>query len=67
MMNFLDSGFQNIREHIEGVSFVVDLDSSSNGTTYHSNLKYRWGRDFSNAIRRFDKFIEVWKQSSKKL
>ena len=53
--------FEKYMRNIEGVSFVVDSDSSSNGTTYYFKSKALEGADdFSNAIRRFDKFIEVY-------
>lgn len=53
--------FEKYMRNIEGISFVVDSDSSSNGTTYYFKSKVLEGaEDFSNAIKRFDKFIEVY-------
>ncbi|GAB2956731.1 hypothetical protein GCM10027048_23640 [Hymenobacter coalescens] len=53
--------FEKYMRNIEGVSFIVDADSSPNGTTYYFKSKTLNGtQEFSNAIRRFDKFIEVY-------
>jgi tetratricopeptide (TPR) repeat protein len=53
--------FEKYMRNIEGVSLVVDSDSSSNGTTYYFKSKTLSGAgDFSKAIRRFDKFIEIY-------
>lgn len=53
--------FEKYMRNIEGANFSVDSDSSSNGTTYYFKSKVLEGsEDFSKAIRRFDKFIEIY-------
>jgi len=53
--------FEKYMRNIEGANFSVDSDSSANGTTYYFKSKVLEGsEDFSKAIRRFDKFIELY-------
>jgi|GEM_PF-7002602 len=51
--------FEKYMQNIEGINFIVDSESTINGTTYYfrSNVLTD-SEEFSSAIRRFDKFVE---------
>ena len=53
--------FEKYMQNIEGVNFIVDSESTINGTTYYFRSKSLTNvEDFSSAIRKFDKFVETY-------